>query len=50
MIYPDAGHVFALNGYAGSFALGGTQAGNDAARSDSNRILTEQLISWHGTG
>lgn len=50
VIYPDAGHVFALNGYAGSFALGGTQAGNDAARSDSNRILTEQLISWHGTG
>ncbi len=50
VIYPAAGHVFALNGYVGPFALGGTQAANDAARADSTRILTEQLTQWHGTG
>lgn len=50
VIYPDAGHVFALNGYAGMFALGGTQKANDAARADSDAILAEQLARWHGTG
>lgn len=48
-VYENAGHTFAGPGYntASATRTGGTQSANDAAKSDSDKILLQKLSQWY---